>query len=363
MSSSFPQCALSVGIVLFPEVTHLDVTGLYEVFARMPATDVYLVAATLEAIRSEHGLTLLPEHTFDTVGLLDVICVPGGRGVNGAMEDQPLLAFLQRHAPNARYVAAVSTGALVLGAAGLLRGYRATTHRLSLDLLPVFGADPVEQRIVIDRNRITGGEVTAAIDFGMVIASELHGPAVAQQIQSMMEHSAAAPGSVGSPGGAAADVAQSAVRTRQRAPSDHRIVARRAGAGFIAPAHAWCPPTCGHPTLEDFAGRVSAAEGIAIDSLEPGTTLVVSTRNSVYRLVMLLDPSLVLVKGGTLFPEATVVRLAGAIGRGSALKMGWILVGFQMEMWLGFGRVRSSSVHAISIEGLPVVPARESRDA
>ena len=183
-SSSSP--ALSVGIVLFPNVTQLDVTGPYEIFARMPATKVYLVAPTLEAIRSEHGLTVMPDSTFDTVPTLDIICVPGGIGVNVAMEDEALLKFLQLQALNALYVTSVCTGALVLGAAGLLQGYRATTHWLSMDLLPLFDAHPVDQRIVVDRNRITGGGVTAGIDFGLVIASEVFDAAVAQEIQLMI---------------------------------------------------------------------------------------------------------------------------------------------------------------------------------
>ena len=186
MASSSSSGALRVGMVLFPNVTQLDVTGPYEVFARMPATKVHLVAATLAPIRSEHGLRIVPDVTFDTVPPLDVICVPGGMGVNVAMEDEALLEFLQLQARDARYVTSVCTGALILGAAGLLRGYRATTHWLSLDLLPLFGAHPVDQRIVIDRNRITSGGVTAGIDFGLVIASELCDDPVAQEIQLMI---------------------------------------------------------------------------------------------------------------------------------------------------------------------------------
>ena len=190
---------VTVGMVLFPDLTQLDLTGPYEVFARMPDTRVHLVAATEAPVRSERGLTIVPDVTFDHVPQLDVICVPGGIGVNAMMEDRALLHFLQLQARDARYVTSVCTGALLLGAAGLLRGYRATTHWLSLDLLPLFGAHTVDERVVKDRNRITGGGVTAGIDFGLVVASELFGSAVAQEIQLMIEYNPAPPFNSGSP--------------------------------------------------------------------------------------------------------------------------------------------------------------------
>ena len=158
---------LSVGMVLFPGLTQLDLAGPYEVLARMPGTTVYLVADTLAPVRTERGLTITPDSTFDDVPPLDVICVPGGPGVDPLMEDARLLGFLRAQAPRARYVTSVCTGALLLGAAGLLQGYRATTHWLSLDLLPLFGAVPVKERVVVDRNRLTGGGVTAGIDLGL----------------------------------------------------------------------------------------------------------------------------------------------------------------------------------------------------
>jgi cyclohexyl-isocyanide hydratase len=406
MPTSSSSAALRAGIVLFPNVTQLDVTGPYEIFARLPAAQVYLVAPTLAPVRSEHGLTIAPDVTFDAAPPLDVICVPGGIGVNVAMEDEALLEFLRLQARDARYVTSVCTGALVLGAAGLLHGYRATTHWLSLDLLPLFGAHPIEQRIVIDRNRITGAGVTAGIDFGLVIASELCDAAAAQEIQLMIEYDPVPPFSAGSPSAAPADLVQSVVRTRQRIQSERRIIAERAAArldhnangsngkiahGLRRAGHALEALTCDrvrrwsicepvaecleavisdhgshwpshkHDTLAGFALRSDATEGIAIDSLEPGTTLVVNTRNSQYRFVILFEPCLVLVKGGAMFPEATVVRLDGATAGGSALKMGWILVGFQIEMWLGSVRIRSSRVRSVSIESIPAVWTGDGR--
>jgi cyclohexyl-isocyanide hydratase len=217
-------------------LAQLDLTGPYEVFARMPGTRVYLVAATEAPVKSERGLTIMPDITFDHVPRLDVICVPGGVGVNAMMEDRTLLQFLQVQARHARYVTSVCTGALLLGAAGLLRGYRATTHWLSLDLLPLFGADAVDERVVIDRNRITGGGVTAGIDFGLVVASELFGPLVAQEIQLMMEYDPAPPFQGGSPNTAPAELVQNVIRARQRVQSERRTIAERVAAANSARA-------------------------------------------------------------------------------------------------------------------------------
>src|SRR5207237_7393837 len=129
---------------------------------------VYLLADTLDPIRSEGGLTINPDTQFDSVPALDIFFVPGGAGVNPMMEDEKFLNFLREQAQQARYVTAVCTGALLLGAAGLLQGYRATTHWLSMELLGMLGAQPVSERVVIDRNRITGGGMPAGVDFGVV---------------------------------------------------------------------------------------------------------------------------------------------------------------------------------------------------
>lgn len=174
----------------------------------MPHTTVYLVAATPAPVRSERGLTMTPDIAFDRAPPLDIVCVPGGVGVNSMMENAALLEFLQGQARRARYVTSVCTGALLLGAAGLLRGYRATTHWLSMDLLPLFGAYAVDERVVIDRNRITGAGVTAGIDFGLVVASEVFGPAVAQEIQLTIEYDPAPPFRSGSRNTAPAELVQ-----------------------------------------------------------------------------------------------------------------------------------------------------------
>jgi cyclohexyl-isocyanide hydratase len=193
-------------MVLFPGLTQLDLTGAYEVLARMPDTRVHLVASTLDPVRSEWGLTILPDATFGDAPTLDVLCVPGGWGVDGRLDDEEMLDFLRVRGEHARYITSVCSGALLLGAAGLLRGYRATTHWLSLDLLPLLGAEAVRQRVVRDRNRVTGAGVTSGIDFGLALAAELFGPAVAQRIQLAIEYAPSPPFTSGSPDTAPDDI-------------------------------------------------------------------------------------------------------------------------------------------------------------
>ena len=223
MHMTSASAPLSVGMVLFPGLTQLDLTGAYEVLARMPGTQVHLVASTLDPVRSEWGLTILPDVTFADAPALDVLCVPGGWGVNAYLDDEELLDFLRARGEHARYVTSVCSGALLLGAAGLLRGYRATTHWLSLDLLPLLGAEAIRERVVRDRNRVTGGGVTAGIDFGLALAAELFGPDVAQRIQLAIEYAPAPPFDSGSP-----DTAPDEIRHALRRDSRDALHQRRA---------------------------------------------------------------------------------------------------------------------------------------
>ena len=221
---------MNVGLVLFPNLTQLDLTGPYEVLSRLPGTTVRLVAHSPAPVVSEKGLAIVPDCTFDSAPPLDIVCVPGGPGVNSMMEDDPLLEFLRAQGGQARWVTSVCTGALLLGAAGLLRGYRATTHWLSLDLLPLFGAEAVEERVVIDRNRITGGGVTAGIDFGLVIAAELFGKTVAREIQLMIEYDPAPPFDGGSRRTASAATVAHVTEARRAIQYERRVIAERAAA-------------------------------------------------------------------------------------------------------------------------------------
>ena len=195
-----------IGFILFPRLTQLDLTGPYEVFARLPDTQVLLLAKTLDPIVTEKGLAILPNGTFDAAPQLDVICVPGGPGINDCLQDEVLLQFLRRQSKGARYVTSVCTGALILAAAGLLEGYQATTHWLSLDLLRQFDVEVRTERVVQDRNRITGGGVTAGSDFGLAIAAALFDQTTAEAIQLMMEYNPQPPFDSGHPTTASKEV-------------------------------------------------------------------------------------------------------------------------------------------------------------
>ncbi|OIX90560.1 DJ-1/PfpI family protein [Pantoea sp. Ae16] len=200
------ESALSVGLLLFPDVTQLDLTGPFEVFARAPDTRVHLIWKTPEPVISDRGLAMLPTTTFDTCPPLDVICVPGGPGQIALMTDSTVLAFIREKSAQASLVTSVCTGSLVLGAAGLLKGYRATSHWASLDQLSLLGAEPISARVVRDRNRITGAGVTSGIDFALRVVADLQGEAVAQMIQLQMEYNPQPPFNSGTPHTAPAEL-------------------------------------------------------------------------------------------------------------------------------------------------------------
>jgi len=214
----------AIGFLVFPSITQLDMTGPHEVFARMPGSAIHLIWKTLEPVTAQGGLRLLPTTTLEACPQLDLVCVPGGPGMNALLNDEVVLAFLRRQAAGARYVTAVCTGSLVLGAAGLLKGKRATTHWTALDMLAAFGATPVAERTVIDGNLITGGGVTAGIDFALKVVAETAGEEVAKTIQLSIEYDPRPPFDAGSPASAG-----EAIIARQR-QAGARIQAEREAA-------------------------------------------------------------------------------------------------------------------------------------
>ena len=211
---------LQIGLLLFPKLTQLDLTGPVQVFSSIPSAKVHLIWKRIEPIPTDSVLTLNPTVTFAECPQLDVICVPGGFGTDDIVNDEEVLAFVRRQAQRARYVTSVCTGSLVLGAAGLLRGYRAATHWSALDLLASFGAVPTKERVCVDRNRVTGGGVTAGIDFALTLVSDLIDRKTAEMIQLRLEYNPAPPFNAGTPDTAPADVL--ALMSERIAPSTAR---------------------------------------------------------------------------------------------------------------------------------------------
>ncbi|MDP1749935.1 MAG: DJ-1/PfpI family protein [Reyranella sp.] len=190
---------LQIGILFFPNVTQLDAMGPAQVLSRLPGAKMHMIWKSRDPVTTDSGFAVLPTTTFADCPQLDVICVPGGMGQVALMNDEETLAFLRRQAEGARYITSVCTGSLVLAAAGLLKGYRSACHWSVRDELAAFGAIPVAERVVRDRNRLSGGGVTAGIDFGLTLAAELAGEQVAKAIQLMMEYDPQPPFDSGSP--------------------------------------------------------------------------------------------------------------------------------------------------------------------
>jgi cyclohexyl-isocyanide hydratase len=216
------SAALQIGIVLFPRVTQLDFTGPLQVFSSVPDAQVHLIWKKIEPVASDSVMTITPTVSFADCPQLDVICVPGGMGTDDMINDEEMLAFLRKQAAGAKYITSVCTGSLVLGAAGLLKGYRATTHWSAIDFLSAFGATPTRTRVCVDRNRITGGGVTAGIDFALTLVSLMRDRQTAEAIQLRLEYNPAPPFNSGSPDTAPPEIL--AFMKEKIAPSQARRV-------------------------------------------------------------------------------------------------------------------------------------------
>jgi len=188
-----------VVFAVYPHVTQLDFTGPHEVFSRLPGARCILASSTGGDLEADGGLVFARVQRLADVERCALLCVPGGFGTIAAMEDQELLAQVRRLAGTARYVTSVCTGALVLGAAGLLKGKRATTHWAWREALPAFGAKPDSARVVRDGNVFTGGGVTAGIDFALTVLAEIAGAAFAQSVQLRIEYAPDPPFNAGRP--------------------------------------------------------------------------------------------------------------------------------------------------------------------
>ena len=200
-----PDTHLSIGSLLFEDLDQIDLTGPFEVLAALPNATSRIYAKTREPVRSMQGLRIVPDGTLDEAPPLDILHIPGGRGQETLMADEEVLGWLRRQASGAR-VFSVCTGALLLGAAGLLVGRRATTHWASFHLLPLFGATPVDARVVVDGDWVFAAGVTAGIDGALRLAAALRGDRVAQRIQLDMAYAPEPPFNSGTPESAPPEV-------------------------------------------------------------------------------------------------------------------------------------------------------------
>ena len=190
----------NIGFVIFPDLTQLDFTGPLQVLSRLPQSANHIIAKSMTPVPSDCGLALVPTHTFANCPSLDLICIPGGsEGVAGIINDRETIDFVRQQGSVAKYVTSVCTGAFVLGVAGLLKGRRATTHWAYADLLPLVGATHEKARVVKDGNVITGGGVTAGIDFGLSVVAEIAGETTSRRIQLGIEYDPAPPFDSGNP--------------------------------------------------------------------------------------------------------------------------------------------------------------------
>jgi cyclohexyl-isocyanide hydratase len=221
-----------IGLLVFPKMTQLDLTGPLQVFSSLPGTAVHLLWKHIEPVVTDSVLTIMPTTTFADCPQLDVICVPGGAGTDDMVNDEEMLQFLRSQATAAKYITSVCTGSLVLGAAGLLRGYRATTHWTAMEFLEAYGAIPAKTRVCVDRNRISGGGVTAGIDFALTLVSILVDRPTAEAIQLRLEYNPAPPFDSGSPDTASPEIL-ARMRDRIAEGQERRRAANRRAAGRL----------------------------------------------------------------------------------------------------------------------------------
>jgi cyclohexyl-isocyanide hydratase len=225
---------ISVAFLLFPNVTQLDLTGPAQVLSRLGNVTLDLVWKDRDPVRTDAGFAIVPSATFAEVPRADILCIPGGMGVTDVIADDAAMAWVRSVGAEARWVTSVCTGSLILGAAGLLKGYRAATHWSWREYLAMFGAEMVPERVVVDRNRVTGGGVTAGIDFALTLMAEVRSAEFAKAVQLSLEYDPAPPFDAGSPEKAGPElVATYQRRMAQLAPDrEEKFRAAAARLGF-----------------------------------------------------------------------------------------------------------------------------------
>jgi cyclohexyl-isocyanide hydratase len=223
---------VSVAFLLFPNVTQLDLTGPAQVLSRLGNVTLDLVWKTTAPVATDAGFAIQPTATFADVTHVDVLCIPGGMGVTSVIADETAMAWVRAIGAEARWVTSVCTGSLILGAARLLEGYRAATHWAWRDHLALFGAEMVPDRVVIDRNRVTGGGVTAGIDFALSLMAAIRGSDFAKAVQLSLEYDPAPPFDAGSPEKAGPDLVATYRRRMARLAPDREAEFRAAAAAL-----------------------------------------------------------------------------------------------------------------------------------
>jgi cyclohexyl-isocyanide hydratase len=221
---------MHVVMLLFPRFTQLDLTAPYEVFGRCPELQIHLVWKTTDPVTDNNGLKIVPTGTLADCPPADILFVTGGPGQIDLMQDPEVLDFLRRQGERAAYVTSVCTGSLVLAAAGLLTGHRATCHWLSLPQLGLFGAEPVSARVVFDRNRVTGAGVTSGMDFALALAARLFGEERAKRVALSMEYAPEPPFTVASAGDDEPSIVSAVRRETAEFQRRREAVAQRAAA-------------------------------------------------------------------------------------------------------------------------------------
>jgi cyclohexyl-isocyanide hydratase len=220
---------LRIGAIIYQNMDQIDFTGPFEVLVRVPSSTLHVLGTKPGPVRDHMGLILTPEMTLEHTPDLDVLLVPGGPGQQALMNEEPVLAFIRDHVDAGKVLFSVCTGALICGAAGVLRGRRVTTHWSALDLLPYFGAVPVNERVVIDGNIVSAAGVTAGLDGALVLTSLLRGEEVAQRLQLEIQYAPEPPFQAGVPETAPPEVL-AAVKAGSRALYEARLATAREAA-------------------------------------------------------------------------------------------------------------------------------------
>lgn len=200
-----------IGLVFYPGMTALDIIGPQTVFATLPGIQIHRIWKTLDPIQTDDGMRIIPDTTFGNCPPLDIICIGGGLGQSAVVDDPEILAFLRQQGSMTKFITSVCGGSEFLAKAGLLQGYRSATHWMFREQLAAAGVQVGTERVVIDRNRMSGGGVTAGIDFGLEIARVLYGEETAKLVQLLMEYDPAPPFDVGSPEKAGAELVNKAM--------------------------------------------------------------------------------------------------------------------------------------------------------